>query len=264
MPDEPSGTGLTGLKRDLLRRILSGDGGPDPAGGLRRRPREGRIPASAAQRRLWFIDHLNESSTSYNVPFALRISGPLREDALWWAFDALLARHEALRTTFGFTGEELFQEIAPSVRVARNHHDLRGLPEAERGRAAEELIAEAARRPFRLDGEPLLRVVLIRVRDELCHAVVNLHHIVTDGWSEGILFQELGVLYSARVRGEEPELPPPGLQYADYTGWEAEPEARDLYEQQLGYWRERLKGVPAGPALPTDRPRPVEPSMRGA
>ncbi|MFD8705822.1 amino acid adenylation domain-containing protein [Kitasatospora sp. NPDC059648] len=274
MPDErsgvepvgtgPTGAGLTGLKRDLLRRILSGDAAPDPVDGLRRRPREGRIPASAAQRRLWFIDHLNESSTSYNVPFALRISGPLREDALWWAFDELLARHEALRTTFGFTGEELFQEIAPSVRVARNRHDLRGLPETERGRAAEELIAEEARRPFRLDGEPLLRVVLIRVREELSHVLVNLHHIVTDGWSEGILFHELGVLYSARVRGVEPELAPLGLQYADYTGWEAEHYVRDLYEQQLGYWRERLKDVPAGPALPTDRPRPVEPSMRGA
>ncbi|MET8081472.1 amino acid adenylation domain-containing protein [Streptomyces sp. NPDC005303] len=264
MPAEQTGAGLTGLKRDLLRRILSADGGPDPAEGLRSRPREGRIPASAAQRRLWFIDHLNESSTSYNVPFALRIAGPLREDALWWAFDELLARHEALRTTFGFTGDELFQEIAPSVRVTRNCHDLRGLPEEERGRAAEELIAEAAQGPFRLDGEPLLRVVLIRVRDELSHALVNLHHIVTDGWSEGILFRELGTLYSARVRGLEPDLAPPGLQYADYTAWEAEPDVRDLYEQQLGYWRERLKGVPVEAALPTDRPRPVEPSMRGA
>ncbi|ACU38330.1 non-ribosomal peptide synthetase [Actinosynnema mirum] len=239
-------------RRELLRLMLSAAPEPPaptrPAGGL---------PTSAAQRRLWFLDQLNGPNSAYNVPFALRLRGPLVPDALWGALDDLVARHEVLRTDLvADEDDEVRQEVRPPAPLPR-------AVETVAGEDVEARIAREAARPFRLDGEPLLRALLLRVADDEHHLVLNLHHVVTDGWSETVLFRELGVLYSARALGRAADLPP-AAQYADYAVWEAGQAGGPVFEAQLAHWRDRLSGHLGEAGIPTDRPRPLRASTLGA
>ncbi|TQM85434.1 amino acid adenylation domain-containing protein [Saccharothrix saharensis] len=258
-------------RRELLRRMLSSgahpsgtpsSGGRAPAEPVRTTERPGRVPTSAAQNRLWFLDQLNGPNAAYNVPFALRLRGALDEDALWGALDDLVARHEVLRTTFEVVDDEVYQVIGDPWVLPRDVVDLRALSTAERDPAVDEAVRSAAARPFRLDGEPLMRASLLRVDDHEHHLVLNLHHIVTDGWSEGVLFREFGQLYSARTRNAPADLPP-AAQYADYAVWEAGQAGGPLFEAQLEHWRERLSGHLGEASIPADRPRPDGSSTHG-
>ncbi len=256
---ERDGKDLRGL---LLQKMLSS--GVETGQDARPAHSSGeRIPASATQKRLWFLDQLNGPNSVYNVPFRLLLSGELDRTALDTALNTLLDRHEILRTTFTHVDDAVLQVVGPATGLPVREHDLRGRPAAERDPEADRLVAEEARRPFRLDGEPLVRALLLRRGEREHDLVLTLHHTVTDGWSEGVLFRELGVLYSAAVAGVRADLPEPRAQYGHYAEWEAAQHGGPLFEAQLAHWRERLGGGHLEAGVPADRPRPQGASGAG-
>jgi len=235
----------------LARRLRSLAGVPSSP--MPRATREGRMPLSFAQQGLWFLHRLAPGSPVYNMPGLVRLPGSLDPAASRAALSAIVARHEALRTTFPTAGGEPYQEIGPAVPVPVPVVDLSALPDAER--EARRLASEEGRRPFDLARGPLLRALLLRLGPEEQRLAVVLHHIVADGWSLGVLTREM----SALLRGEA--LPELSVQYADYAcwqrGWPAE-----ILDRQLAWWTGRLAGL-TPLDLPTDRPRPAAPSFRG-
>jgi amino acid adenylation domain-containing protein len=226
---------------------------------------DGDLPLSFAQERLWFIDQLQPDDTAYVMPLAVRLSGPLAVAALAGTVTAAVARHEGLRTSFPVLAGRARQEIAPAEPVPVPVVDLSALPEAAREAAAARLTVEEARRPFDLAWGPLLRVTLLRLgaAEHLLH--LTQHHIVTDGWSMGILLGELAAVYGPLAAGGPvPPRPPLPVQYADYAVWQRSWLQGEALERQLAYWRRQLGGAPAELALSTDRPRPAVETSRGA
>jgi amino acid adenylation domain-containing protein len=252
----------------LARRIEEARHASEPP--LAPQPRVAGEPsrASFAQQRLWVIDQLQPGSALYNVPAYFRIRGtpgtgggtPLDAGALAAALDEVVRRHEALRTVFVIAAGEPMQVLEPywPLGAARLPQvDLSGLPRGRRRGEEARLAAGEAARPFNLARGPLLRGALVRL-DETEHALLlNIHHIVSDGWSIGVLAGELTALYQG-VR-----LPEPALQYADFSDWQRRWLTGEVLEGQLVYWRERLAGL-APLELPADRPRPPVQSFRGA
>ncbi|HEX2079726.1 MAG TPA: amino acid adenylation domain-containing protein, partial [Longimicrobium sp.] len=226
--------------------------------------RTGALPLSFAQERLWFIDRLEPGSAVYNVPVARRLVGALDEAALERSLSEIVRRHEALRTTFMEADGAPVQVIAPFGGFSLPMEDLSGLNEADREAAVRRRAGEEARRPFDLSAGPLFRAALLRLGAEDHVLLLSMHHIVSDGWSMGVLFRELSALYEAYREGRESPLPEPGVQYADYAAWQREHLRGELLERQLGYWRERLADAPALLELPTDHPRPPVQTFRGA
>jgi amino acid adenylation domain-containing protein len=223
------------------------------------------FPASYAQQRLWFLNQLAPHSAAYNVPAAFRLTGPLDAEALERALDEVVRRHEALRAVFALVEGKVVQVVSPSapaLRVGRT--DLQTLPEVERRARALRLAAEEARRPFDLARWPLLRARLLRLGAEEYVLLVTMHHIVSDGWSTGVLIQELAALYEAFRDGRPSPLEELPLQYADFTLWQQEWMSGERLEEQLSYWREQLAGAPPVLELPADRPRPAVESYQGA
>ncbi len=222
-------------------------------------PREGtRLPLSFAQERLWFLDQLEPGSATYNIPFGLRIDGRFQVGLLAAGLTEIARRHESLRTSFPSASGEPVQAIAPAAPVPLPLIDLSALPDSPRWREAEELVTGDSRTPFDLARGPVIRARLVRLAEDQHVLLLNVHHIASDGWSVGILLRELGALYSAFLEGREvssrrplPELP---VQYADFAAWQRDWLQGEVLEKQLGYWRERLAGMPAL-QLPTDRPR---------
>ncbi|GAA3040161.1 non-ribosomal peptide synthetase [Actinokineospora globicatena] len=215
-------------------------------------------PQSFAQRRMWFLDALYPGSPLYNVAFTVRVRGPLDLTALRGALDVLVARHDALRTVFAESDGEPVQIVRGAGSADVTVVPVTGSADAER------LIDAEARRPFDLSTGPLLRVLVLRLADDDHHVMITLHHIVTDGWSQAVLFTELSAAYAALVRGHQPELPPLPLTYSEYTRWQLEEAKSPLGELSLEYWVDALRGAPELLALPTDRPRPATQSFEGA
>jgi len=228
-------------------------------------PREGRPPASFAQERLWFLDQLGDDCAAYNVPAALALRGALAPAALEAAVNEVVRRHEVLRTTFAepFAEEpgRVVQVIAPSLRLSLPEVDLRLATEPSR--EARRLAREEGLRLFDLRTGPLLRVALLRLRDDERWLLLTQHHIASDGWSIGILLRELSTLYDAFAAGRPSPLPELPVQYADFAAWQREHLAGDALEAQLAWWRERLESAPPALELPADRPRPAVLSPRG-
>ncbi|MBV9775387.1 MAG: amino acid adenylation domain-containing protein, partial [Gemmatimonadetes bacterium] len=228
-------------------------------------PRDGSpLPLSFAQQRLWFVEQLEPGNVAYSMPFPLRLRGALDVRALERTLTELVRRHESLRTTFAVADGEPAQVVAPPRPVALATVDLSALPAEERERAVLRLAAEEAMRPFDLARGPLLRTGLVRLADDDQVLLFTLHHVVSDGWSMGVLTREVGALYAAFARGESSPLPEPPIQYADFAAWEREWLSGDNLAALVGYWAERLRGAPALLELPTDRPRPARRSYRGA
>ena len=231
-------------------------------------PRTGREPLSYAQQRLWFLQQV-EANSAYNMPAILHLHGALHYTVLQGAIDAIVARHENLRTTFHEEGGEIYQRIAPPAPVAIPIIDLTPTAAMTIEAAALALADDELRRPFDLAQGPLLRVVLIRVTSTQPTAtpehylVVNMHHIISDGVSVAFLIDEFSALYSAGVRGEASPLPPLAIQYADFAAWQRKWLGGKFLEQQAAYWQEKLQGAPPLLELPTDRPRPAQQSFRG-
>ncbi|MCA1693923.1 MAG: condensation domain-containing protein, partial [Actinobacteria bacterium] len=223
--------------------------------------REGGLPLSFAQQRLWFLDEFEPGGTEYITPSALRLRGELDGAALCRALSGLVARHESLRTTFELVDGRGVQVVHPPYEVALPVLDLAGV--ADRGAELDRVLAQEVSRPFDLSRGPLLRVTLVRLGTDDHVLIVMLHHIVTDGWSEGVLLSDLGELYRAELTGTKAELAVLPVQYADFAVWQRERVSGVVAEEQLGYWRGQLAGVSAL-ELPTDRPRPAVRTTHGA
>jgi amino acid adenylation domain-containing protein len=221
------------------------------------------FPASFAQQRLWFLDHLQPGSPLYNMPAAVRLRGALDVEALGHALQQVVNRHESLRTRFELVDGGPVQVVGPALELPLSRDDLSSLPEAERETELRRRAREEARRPFNLARGPLLRVTLLRMAPQDHVVLLTQHHTVADGWSIGVLVRELTALYQAHVEGRPSPLPPLPVQYADYAVWQRDWLKGDVLEGQLAYWKEHLAGLPPL-ELPTDRPRPAVMSPEGA
>jgi amino acid adenylation domain-containing protein len=240
-------------KRALLARMLA-----------QRVERTRQFPLSFAQQRLWFLDRLEPGNVAYIIWTALPRSRPLDVGVLAASLREITRRHQSLRTTFAAVDGQPVQVIAAGASPALPVVDLRPLSVSARARELTGLVARAvAGRPFDLSRGPLLRVVLVSLEENLHVLCLALHHIVADGWSLGILGQELAALEAAFAAGHPSPLPELPIQYTDFARWQRQWLRGEVLEAQLGYWRQRLGGG-AVLELPTDRPRPAVQSFRGA
>src|SRR6185369_1630565 len=225
--------------------------------------RERPIPASFAQQRLWFLDQLEPENPVYNIPYTLEITGSLDAAALETSLARIAERQESLRTSFRTEAGEPVQVIHDSVQIPFRKIDLSTLDSTLRETEARGIIAEDANRSFDLTRAPLLRATLLRLSENKHYLLINIHHIVSDRWSMGVLSQELASLYQATIKATVAQLPDLPLQYADYTVWQRDWLRGAALDQQLEYWKEQLKDVPPLLELPTDRPRQATESFRG-
>ncbi|WP_375770521.1 amino acid adenylation domain-containing protein [Archangium gephyra] len=227
-------------------------------------PRAGTLPLSFAQQRLWFLNELEPASPFYNVPAAARVRGALDMAALRRAFEEVLRRHEALRTTFVETDGRPVQVISPEPELDLRVVDLSALPSSERETRLHAYATREARAPFALDRGPLVRLVLLRLEREEHMLLLTMHHIVSDGWSIGVLIRELASLYDSFLSGLPSSFPELAVQYADFASWQRQWLSGPTLDAQLSWWTEHLRGIPPALELPTDRPRPPAQSFRGA
>jgi amino acid adenylation domain-containing protein len=241
----------------LVPLLKNGDANLKPRMPQTPRERPLRLPLSHAQQRLWFINQLEENSTQYNIPDALRLRGHLDCEALERAINTIVARHEILRTRFDEIDGEPVQIIEPELRITLSLEDCSTLNHA----AQEDKIGEAAgnelAQSFNLRTGPLLRVKLLKLGEQEYVLFRTFHHIVSDGWSHGIFTKELMVLYEAFREGRKNTLDPLPLQYADFALWQREFLDEEAVERELEYWKQKLKGIPEQLTLSHDRPRPA-------
>jgi amino acid adenylation domain-containing protein/non-ribosomal peptide synthase protein (TIGR01720 family) len=247
---------VTGLTQHLV------EAGPARLA-LRRYDRPDRLPLSCAQRRLWFLHHLEGPSPTYNIPLVLRLFGALDRDALQAALGDVVARHESLRTIFLQAEGVAYQQVL-DPQVARPVLTVSTTSEPE----LPQVVAQAAQYRFDLAMEPPARAELIVLGPEEHVLVLVVHHIAADGWSMGPLSQDVATAYTARRQGQAPGWAALPVQYADYTLWQhellgeqADPDS--LFAVQLDYWTQTLTGLPDPLVLPTDRARPPIASHRG-
>ena len=223
-----------------------------------------RVVASFAQQRLWFLDQMESGTGSYNVSRAARMKGRLNLPALRQTLNALVARHESLRTNFGTDAGEPVQIISPAREMEIPLIDLRGLRPEDRLNETRRRATLASKDPFNLVSDRLLRATLFQVGEQDHVLLLVMHHIISDGWSMGVLVREIGVLYEAFVNHQPSPLPPLSIQYSDFALWQRQWLQGDVLEEQLGYWTKQLAGAPAVLDLPTDRPRPAMQTFNGA
>jgi amino acid adenylation domain-containing protein len=227
------------------------------------------FPTSFAQQRLWFLGRLAPGNPFYNVSTALRLKGALDVTALNRTFNEIVRRHETLRTRFLVVDGQPLQAISPSLSIPLPLIDLRNLDSQARELQLRQIATAEAQQPFDLITGPLLRVKLLQLDEAEYVLLLDLHHIVADGWSIGVLVRELGVLYQAFAADEQSILPELPIQYADFAQWQREwlqeldTNGCSPLQTQLAYWQHQLDGVPVL-NLPADRPRPAVPSYRGA
>ena len=231
---------------------------------LQRVDRAGQLPLSYAQQRLWFAEQLSEGRALYNVPVAVRLSGELDVAALAKTLREVVRRHEVLRTSFPEQQGKPLQVIAAEVGFELPLTDLSELAVEEREAEAQRLAQAEAERPFDLAHGPLLRGRLLKLGEAEHFALFTMHHIVSDGWSMGVLIKEVSVLYEAYSRGAESPLAELEFQYADYAVWQREWLQGAVLEEQLGYWGGQLRGAPEELQLPVDRARPAVQGFHGA
>ncbi|MGA9994162.1 MAG: amino acid adenylation domain-containing protein [Pyrinomonadaceae bacterium] len=226
--------------------------------------RERVLPLSFAQQRLWFLDQLEPGSSIYNIPTALRLRGPLDMEALERTLNEIVRRHESLRTVFREEQGEVAQIILPEQTIAMPLLNLEGLKDADRETEAWRLANAEAQKSFDLAQGPLLRATLLRLGTEDHLLLFTMHHIISDGWSMGVLVREVGTIYSAYTQGEASPLSELAIQYADYAVWQREWLRGEVLDEQLAYWKKQLELAPRLLEFPSDRPRPKELTFRGA
>ncbi|HKP12625.1 MAG TPA: amino acid adenylation domain-containing protein, partial [Blastocatellia bacterium] len=226
--------------------------------------REGNLPLSFAQERLWFMNQLEPESAVYNIQTATRLDWPINRPAFEQSLTEVVRRHEALRTTFPSVDGRPVQRIAALTGFRLDVVELRHLNEADRAAVAHRLGQEQAQRPFDLARGPLLRVTLLRLGERDHLVVISMHHIVSDAWSRELFIKELVGLYEVFVSGKPSPFAELPIQYADYAAWQRGWLQGEGLEQQMAYWKQQLSGAPAMVDLPTDRPRPPVQSFRGA
>ncbi|MEB1300204.1 amino acid adenylation domain-containing protein [Xanthomonas campestris pv. campestris] len=257
---------LDALKRELLELLLAEAQDDDGLPPLLPADRSVPLPLSWAQQRLWFLDQLDQAAGgAYHMPVALRLRGALDVPALRAALLRIVERHENLRTCFVDAGEGPQQRILVAADAfALPVDDLSALaPDARETAVATQAAAEA-QAPFDLSRGPLVRARLLRCDAQDHVLLVTMHHIVSDGWSMGVLIGEVSALYAAFHAGVPDPLPALPIQYADYAVWQRNWLQGAELERQVSYWRSHLSGAPVLLSLPTDRPRPAMQSYRGA
>ncbi len=274
MPRERRGAGVTDLgerldalpldKRALLeRRLLERVAKAQTS--IPRRAGDGPDPLSFSQERLWFLDQLMPETTGYNVARALSLCGALDVTALRSALDAIVARHDVLRTVYPESDGQPVQTLGLQRSVELPVVDLSnvgGTDDADR--SLSEVVTREAQRPFDLARDLMLRACLIRCASDQHMLLLVTHHIASDGWSAGILFGELGQLYGGFAGGPAPALPDLPIRYSDFAAWQREWLSGERLTGLVAYWKDRMAGAPPSLALPFDRSRPAVPSMRGA
>ncbi|HEX4646645.1 MAG TPA: amino acid adenylation domain-containing protein, partial [Verrucomicrobiae bacterium] len=251
-------------KKALLERRLRGAGKDAGRPAISRRAQRGSAPLSFAQQRLWFLDQLEPGSPLYNMALAMRMRGRLDGKALQKALQAVISRHEVLRTRFEAEDGNPVQIIAGFEPAELPLINLSGCPGSQREDELQRTLQAEARRVFDLSRGPLLRATLLRLGETEHVLLIVVHHIVSDAWSLGILFRELGAFYEAFSLGRNfspPELP---IEYADFAVWQRGQLSGETMEKQLAFWKRHLAGAPHFLELPTDQPRPPVQSFRGA
>ncbi|QLF91733.1 non-ribosomal peptide synthase/polyketide synthase [Pseudomonas sp. ABC1] len=246
------------MLEDFAAHIGQGTSNTTPA--FQRVDRIQPLQLSYAQQRQWFLWQLEPESTAYNMPTALRFKGDLNIGALRASFEALIARHESLRTTFRQEGEQALQIIHPKIDFALLQEKLEDTSEELIQSKVEEEVAE----PFDLEQGPLIRIKLLWLSEDDHVLILTLHHIVSDGWSMPIMVDELVQLYEGYRTGQQVTLPELPIQYADYAIWQRNWMEAGEQERQLAYWKEQLGEEQPVLELPTDRPRPAIQSQEGA
>ncbi|CAG0936138.1 nonribosomal peptide synthetase DhbF [Thermoflexales bacterium] len=239
-------------------------GGTLPAIPIKILSRQSELPLSFAQRRLWFLNQLGPASSLYNISTAVRLVGHLNLTTLEQSLNEIVRRHETLRTTFAAVKGQPIQQIAPALTVPLPVIDLHSLPANERAICVQQLIEEEGQRPFDLAQGPLLRVKVLRLAETEQVLLLTMHHIISDGWSLGVLIRELVALYPACVAGAQSPLPDLPIQYVDFAAWQHTwVQTPEVWETQVAYWKQHLAGAPAVLELPTDYPRPAVQTFRG-
>jgi amino acid adenylation domain-containing protein len=230
---------------------------------IERVDRTGKLPLSFAQQRLWFIDQLSTGNTVYNIQVAVRLTGSLDHRALAHALNEIVRRHESLRTRFVTRDGMPVQVVEPELTIALPVTDLSHVPEREREDAIKRACVDEGSRSFDLRKLPLLRVRLLNFADAEHALLLTMHHIISDGWSLGVITHELATLYQAYTTDQPSPLSELSVQYADFANWQREWLRAEVLDSQLAYWKKQLGQVPTL-ALPADRPRPPMQSFRGA
>jgi len=240
-------------------------GAADAVPSLKRISREGPLPLSFAQQRLWVLDRIEPNNPLYNIPRAFQLKGPLDVPSFTRALNEIVRRHESLRTTFATsTNGEPVQVVAKFLELDVPILDLTQYAAQERESRAKELAVREEQTPFNLATGPLVRSKILKLASDEYILLLTMHHIVSDAWSASIFFQELGALYEASTQGRPSPLAELPVQYADYASWQRTYLQGKVLEQQLDYWREHLKGAPPLLDLPVDRPRPEVRTFVGA
>jgi alpha-ketoglutarate-dependent taurine dioxygenase/acyl carrier protein len=230
---------------------------------IKRVSREGNLPLSFAQQRLRFLDQLAPGNTAYNIQVAVGLTGALDHLALEKTLNEIIRRHEALRTTFGFREGLPVQIITSEYAISLPPFDISVEPTGEREAAVKRLYAEEGRRAFDLGKLPLLRFRLLKLAEAEHVLLLTMHHIISDGWSMGVITREVASLYEAFTTGQPSPLPELAVQYPDFAHWQRERLQGEVLESQLAYWKSQLGQQLPTLELPTDRPRPAVQSFRG-
>ena len=260
-PDPAARPQLSAARLALREARLRGEHRAAP---LAPRPRGGDLPLSFAQERFWFLERLQPGLALSHISGAERLAGPIHPPTLERALAEVVRRHEALRTVFHDVDGSPAQRILPPGPFSLPVEDLSALDEAERRERTRRLTAEEDARPFDLAAGPLFRARLLRMGPDEHVLLYAVHHIVSDGWSIGVLLGEMRTLYAAFLDGRPSPLPELPVQLADWTAWSRERLSGAALERHLDYWRRRLAGAPELLELPTDHPRPAVPSFRAA
>ncbi|MCA2683033.1 MAG: amino acid adenylation domain-containing protein [Microcystis sp. M038S2] len=217
------------------------------------------LPLSFAQQRMWFIYQMDQQNSAYNEALTIRLTGRLNIDILEQTINAIIQRHESLRTTFPMVEGNPIQKIAPSLKIKLLVINLKDISQDQ----IDKQIIEELQKPFDLTQAPLLRCTLFDLGYENYILVNVFHHIIIDGWSKGILFKELSKFYQAFLSNSTVDLPELTIQYADFAVWQRQWLQGEILENQLNYWKKQLTAAPPLLELPTDKPRPANPNFRG-
>lgn len=256
---------LSTVKRALLEKRLRGESKYSARSQIiSRHTNKDYHPLSFAQQRLWFLDQLERSISAYNMPVAYRLTGSLNVIALEQSLNEIVRRHEVLRTTFTLIEDEPIQVISSNIQITLPIIDIQELPADQQLIKAQQIAIKESQKPFNLAHEVLFCFKLLRLSEQEHILLLNLHHIVFDGWSYNILFQELTILYKAFSTNHHPTLSELPIQYADFAHWQRNCLQGEVLESQLNYWKQQLGGNCPILQLPTDYPRPSSQNYQGA
>jgi amino acid adenylation domain-containing protein len=256
--ESPTVAGLAAAVQEMMK-VQTGRQIPP----IQRVSREGKLPLSFAQQRLWLLDRLDPGNISYNSSATVRLVGSLHVEALEQAFNEIVRRHEVLRTTFYEIDGQPFQAIAPSLTTTLPILDLCELPEAVKSAEVQKLTTDWCQQHFDLAQDPLLRLMLLKLGQQEHVLVFSIHHIASDGWSVGLFVGEVAALYEAFSQGKPSPLPELPIQYADFAVWQRQWLQGEVLDTQLAYWKQQLGTNPPVLDLPSDRPRSSSPTFQG-